>query len=258
MRWYLNLLLVLTMAFSFCLSSSFSQQACGQSRSASQQKRVVKQQESKRTKKNVSLFNTLADIKAFSKRMDAADNSLQRTEATVDLASLYLRIVGDSRFLKSERLQGFRGRVAARLRTHQKQIVRARKKAEKASGKSKRDMANVSFQAPVEDVEGMQSAVVDPHWRLLSEMSGSTGPSMYYGSGMYGTAGYFWRGQAGGQQDDNGDELVDLIEAILHPDFWQANGGPGVLYYYQPLRILVVRATTTVHEDLEDFLERLR
>lgn len=233
--------------------------------------------QSKNEKSKVSLKDTKADIKAFSKRMDSAQDDLERTEAIVDLASLYLKIVGDHRFAQSERLQGNRGRIAARLQKYNKQIQRELRKSElekrkqqqlarrnRNKTKSKRtdsDEAERSTDSTVStEIAKLRSAVVDPHWKLLSQAGGGVGPSMYYGSGLDGTAGHFWRNQGhfAGEPNDNGFELVDLIETILHPDFWQTNGGSGMAYYYRPLRILVVRATTTVHEDLEHFLERLR
>ena len=225
-------------------------------------------------KNKVSLKDTKADIKAFSKRMDSAADDLDRTEAVVDLATLYLTIVGDHRFGQSERLQGHRGRIAARLQKHNKQLQRQQHKSQLASRKQSRqkERGNDDSQQVTDNLDlvttaanesrfnSLRSAVVDPHWKLLSQLGGGVGPSMYYGSGLDGTAGHFWRsrGHFAGEPNDNGFELVDLIEAILHPDFWQTSGGPGVAYYYRPLRILVVRATTTVHEDLERFLERLR
>ena len=88
--------------------------------------------------KKVSLFDTKADIKAFSKRMDTATDNLERTEAVVDLATLYLTIVGDPRFVHSEKLQGNRGRIAARLQKHNKLVRRELRKAELAKKKTDR------------------------------------------------------------------------------------------------------------------------
>jgi hypothetical protein len=54
-----------------------------------------------------------------------------------------------------------------------------------------------------------------------------------------------------------GWELVELIQRTVHPDFWASTGGPGSVRYFALKRVLVVRATTTVHEDLAAFLRRL-
>jgi hypothetical protein len=57
---------------------------------------------------------------------------------------------------------------------------------------------------------------------------------------------------------DHGQDLVNLIETTIHPDFWVRNGGNGVIHYYQPLRILVVSGTTQVHDEMTDLLRRMR
>ena len=147
---------------------------------------------------------------------------------------------------------------AARLKRQENLIVRAaRKEARENRGNESRH-ASTPDTLSIEETREFASAVIDRQWRLLTHSVGATGPSMYHASGMHGTSGHFYRGQYGGILGDHGEELVNLIQTILHPDFWQENGGSMTTYYYQPLRILVVRATTTVHEDLEHFLERLR
>lgn len=205
-----------------------------------------------------TLLETLADIKAFSRRLDDAESDAQKIDAIVDLAALYLRVVGDPRFGHSERLQGYRGRIAARLKRQENLIVRAARRAARENGVESSRFAGQAATVPVEQTREFAAAVIDRQWRLLTHSVGATGPSMYHASGLYGTSGHFYRGQHGGMLGDHGAELVNLIQVILHPDFWQENGGSGMAYYYQPLRILVVRATTEVHEDLENFLERLR
>jgi hypothetical protein len=62
----------------------------------------------------------------------------------------------------------------------------------------------------------------------------------------------------GSQIDDNGQELVDLIERTINPDFWDTNGGPGTIVYYQPLMCLVVTATGEMHGNLGGLLGGLR
>lgn len=57
---------------------------------------------------------------------------------------------------------------------------------------------------------------------------------------------------------DRGWQLVELIERIVRPDFWQSTGGPGVVHYYASRRVLVVRATSDVHQEIKDLLTALR
>ena len=201
-----------------------------------------------------TLYETLGDIKAFSKRIDNASGDMDRTDAIVDLGSLYLRVVGDSRFSRSKILQGYRGRIGIRLQKARTLIEREQKKA----AASKDESRYVTRTEEQSEDDRLESAVVDKQWQLVAHVVGGTAPSMYYGSGLYGTSGHFYRGRVGGLLQDNGDELLNLIRTVLFPDFWQINGGSGRAYYYQPLRIIVIRATMRVHEDLTNLLERLR
>jgi hypothetical protein len=57
---------------------------------------------------------------------------------------------------------------------------------------------------------------------------------------------------------DYGQDLVELIEATIAPGSWDSQGGPGSIRYYSPLRVIVVRQTSEVHEQLGDLLPQLR
>jgi hypothetical protein len=63
--------------------------------------------------------------------------------------------------------------------------------------------------------------------------------------------------RAGGAIPDDGWALVELIQRTIRPDFWESAGGPGTIRYFAMRRVLVVRATTEVHEDLAALLRRL-
>ena len=65
-------------------------------------------------------------------------------------------------------------------------------------------------------------------------------------------------GNAAGGGTNDGWELVMLIRQIIRPDFWQNAGGNGVVHYLATRRVLVVRATTDVHQDIKDLLTALR
>jgi hypothetical protein len=54
-----------------------------------------------------------------------------------------------------------------------------------------------------------------------------------------------------------GWELVELIQRTVRPDFWEVSGGPGSIRYFAIKRVLVVRATTEVHEELAKLLGQL-
>lgn len=200
------------------------------------------------------------DMEVFTRRLDSAESPDQKLAAWIDLCGLYLVIVADTRYQRAETLQGYRGRIANRLQKCCKELTRDNK------DQGKTESWNTTGQEkPASDQQSsfvyspeFTSAIVDPHWDLMSHHAGAGGVVSYHASGLHGSSGHFLRGANAGEPFDNGPELVSLIEAILHPDFWNTAGGAGTLHYYRPLRILVVRATTTVHEDLADFLQRLR
>ncbi|MEZ6089415.1 MAG: hypothetical protein R3C05_15570 [Pirellulaceae bacterium] len=61
-----------------------------------------------------------------------------------------------------------------------------------------------------------------------------------------------------GPAADNGLMLIELITRTIAPDAWNVQGGPGSMYYHGLHRVLVVRATTRVHEDIQALLQALR
>jgi hypothetical protein len=57
---------------------------------------------------------------------------------------------------------------------------------------------------------------------------------------------------------DYGPLLVDLIKKTIAPSTWDDAGGPGTIYYYRPLRVLVIRQTGNVHEQIGGVMGNLR
>jgi hypothetical protein len=57
---------------------------------------------------------------------------------------------------------------------------------------------------------------------------------------------------------DYGPDLVDLIQRTISPGTWDINGGNGSIVYFSPLRVLVVSAPGTVHDQIGDVLGQLR
>jgi hypothetical protein len=51
---------------------------------------------------------------------------------------------------------------------------------------------------------------------------------------------------------------VNLIEHTIAPTKWDTVGGPFTVMYYAPLKVLVVRATGEVHEQIGGALGGLR
>jgi hypothetical protein len=65
-------------------------------------------------------------------------------------------------------------------------------------------------------------------------------------------------GRGGAAADDSGPELVELIQTVIAPQSWAVHGGPGTMRYYRPLRVLVIRQTSEVHEQLGGVLRQMR
>jgi hypothetical protein len=65
-------------------------------------------------------------------------------------------------------------------------------------------------------------------------------------------------GAGGGDVDDTGDQLVELIQRTIRPASWDAVGGPGTIYYWRQGRFLVVRQTEEGHEEIDNVLNQLR
>jgi len=85
---------------------------------------------------------------------------------------------------------------------------------------------------------------------------GFGGPGMM-GGGMGGPGFGGGFGQQGFQVQDNGQDLVDLIQKTISPQSWDVNGGPGSIYYWRQQHSLVIRATDEVHEQIGGVLEQL-
>jgi len=67
-------------------------------------------------------------------------------------------------------------------------------------------------------------------------------------------------GSSGGRAvpADDGQDLVELIQATISPEIWDVNGGAASIYYFRPLHALVVRAPGGVHGQSADALKQLR
>jgi hypothetical protein len=57
---------------------------------------------------------------------------------------------------------------------------------------------------------------------------------------------------------DYGPELVEIIEQTISPATWNVNGGNGAVVYFAPLRVLVISAPESVHEQVGPVVGQLR
>jgi len=189
------------------------------------------------------------DLRAFSKHAQQATAVEQHAQAVFDLCVLYCEIRLDPRFATSSTLQGYANRINYRLNHTRQQLMRASRKRQARSGRdaeARRRAGDRPGDRKFSD--GQLAELAIPHLSLLMNHS-TGGPAWVIDS---------TNGRFGGILQANADDLISLIEDILHPDTWATNGGPGTIRYWSPGMVLVVRATTEVHEDLERFLNMLK
>ncbi|MEX1224694.1 MAG: hypothetical protein WEA31_09125, partial [Pirellulales bacterium] len=83
--------------------------------------------------------------------------------------------------------------------------------------------------------------------RQPANVDGKPGEGDLAANGILGQFGNFIGQQVGGprnnQANDEGAELVELIEKTISPESWDVNGGSGTIVYWGNLKVLVVRNT---------------
>lgn len=195
------------------------------------------------TNEPVSLLELQREIRQTLRAEAQATTLADRTAAIYELCALHREIVADSRFRSLESLQEMRREVASRLVKVQADLKRKiyREKSDKR---------------PIDPRDELLRSISD-HWSLIGAVQG--GPAELLASQRW-FMGDVASGAARGGQGvpDNGQGLVDLIQATIHPGFWDVQGGPGTIIYYSPLRCLVVRATDEVHGDVGGLVQGLR
>jgi len=88
----------------------------------------------------------------------------------------------------------------------------------------------------------------------LGQIGGGAGG---FGNGMGGMNGIGGNGQEQRVQE-SGEHLVEVIQATIHPDSWESNGGQGTIYFWMPNGSLIIRQTDANHEEIRNLLNQLR
>ncbi|MFP6613621.1 MAG: hypothetical protein VB835_15020, partial [Pirellulales bacterium] len=161
-------------------------------------------------------------------RHQAGAEDIGQPQAYVRLISLYQELLKDKSLHHSERSR-LRNRLRGRLlrlteefyhdlrrRENRIEVVRRRAEVEKNPEKLK---------------------LIEEDEAVLTQWGGMLGQVLGGGGG-------------GRAEQDHGEDLVELIERVIAPDFWDANGGPGRIVYYKNLKVLVISATSEVHEQI--------
>jgi len=55
---------------------------------------------------------------------------------------------------------------------------------------------------------------------------------------------------AGASEIQCANELIELIQTMIEPESWEVNGGIGSIRYFPLLKVLVIRQTRKVHEQI--------
>ena len=149
--------------------------------------------------------------------------------AVLELTRLYSELVRDPRIRLSPTLNQYRIKVRARLMKLLRELeIRIDRK----------------LSSPNRSTSDKLQSTLERHLAAGAQLVGGARP--------------FLSPRAGANMPDYGPQLVALIQRTIAPEFWNVNGGPGVIVYYPPLRVLVVRATSQVHGQIRDLNGKLR
>lgn len=171
------------------------------------------------------------DMAAVAKR----DRYRRETERMVDWFAI---LRSDPRWRSSELLRGAAGSVAVRLRSAAKTIERSLADEDRPTR---------------HDRDAWAAEIARHRQRMLPTSSAAVHPptaAQDFASSI-GAAG-------GGNRAGEAAQLIALIETVIRPDFWESRGGPGTIVYFAARRVLVVSATSDVHQRLKDLLMALR
>ncbi len=149
--------------------------------------------------------------------------------AVIELTKLYSELVNDSRIRISPTLNQYRVKLRARLMKVLREL-------------EIRIARDVSL--PTRSSSDQLQSALQRHLSTANRQMGG--------------AKQLLAPRAGANVPDYGPQLVALIQRTITPQFWDVNGGPGVIVYYAPLRLLVVRATSQVHGQIRDLNGMLR
>lgn len=192
------------------------------------------------------------DVVAFYARYRNAESQREKNNAVLDLCQLHNQIWSDPRYASIEKLRGLRSRAVFQLKTAQKEYCKAFDiplPNSKAAARSQTTSTNEATDSStsVGDLlarsDTSRDCLLQSYLLACRAIPGPDQIAVHAGS-------------FGG--DSNALELVNLIEATIHPEHWDFNGGPGHIQYYRPVMALVVRAGQVVHDDMTDLLQGLR
>lgn len=173
------------------------------------------------------------DISSALKREATAKSLKERGKAVEQLCTLHHEITSDERFTTLDQMQSLRAKIWGRLTKVKTELKRQLVK----DGQPQLDDAQAeAAQYATSNLAGAMS--------LADFATGS--PSSFFGRG------------GAAQTDVNAQQLIELIQRTISPDSWDVVGGPGTIFYYPQLQVLVVRATSEIHGQVGGVVGALR
>lgn len=164
-----------------------------------------------------------------------------QAEAVRKMCAVYRELTSDPRLATSDELKSYKARLWSRMTRIKRELEqRVARQAGKKPGRG--------------PDEAESQAIQDAATSLAAQMSYSN----YTLGGPAYVLSHSGAAFGGGAVSDHAQELIDLIQRTISPDFWDVAGGPGSMFYYRPLMALVVRATSEVHDDVGGLLGALR
>lgn len=176
-----------------------------------------------------SLTQLRSETRKLLRQEAILDEGEAKDAVITTLCDWYVVLRNDDRYSTSEMLQGDAVKVRRRL------LTIARRRAQQL----KRDRIEKPSNLSTEVDSAIAAALAENASRDFLDLSKPAGLG---GAGL----------------PDTGWQLVELIERVVAPDFWDRQGGPGTIRYFAMRRVLVVRATSDVHEQVRDLLTALR
>jgi len=175
-----------------------------------------------------------------------AKDPQERDQAGRQLVSIFLELEQDKLLPRDDRAK-LHAQVRSRLLTLEKALRAERTKDDEHSG-------SVPIAAKAAKVD---ATVLNAPANVLAQVAA---PAVRGVARPLGVNGGLVSASVVGQSQspDYGQDLVDLIHAVIQPSTWDINGGPGSVVYYRNFRVLVVTAPSEVHADLGDLLGQLR
>ena len=164
-----------------------------------------------------------------------AEEGRKQDQAIAGLCDLYVVLRSDPRYETHERLKGTAMKIRRRLLTVSNRVANQLEREGVQRPKGLKEKVDKAI---------LRSTQQETETLLSSSAKGDVNDIVASGGAALGTNG--------------GWQLVELIERVVSPTFWESQGGPGTVRYFAMQRVLVVRATSDVHQQLKDLLTALR